>query len=225
MYVITRHHNDYDEVLLGPVEWNTRFINQVLRSDLDNEGINVLPSDEARVPFDITTGVRARKAEIIYPPINEKIERFDGPYWTYTDELATGTYIVVNKPVDQVKGELIGQAANNRYKKEISGFTTFLEGHKVLISTEREQRNIFATGVPGAWKFKKVEEVPFNSSEDSLTRDVVVGEVWINLNQEQLDSLTTQIRQHVQSAFDWELSKITEIQSASTLTDLNFIEI
>ena len=34
MYVIT-HHHDYDEVLLGPIDWKPSFIASVLQDDLD----------------------------------------------------------------------------------------------------------------------------------------------------------------------------------------------
>lgn len=169
--------------------------------------------------------MRVRKAELVYPPINEKLQRFEGPFWTHTEDTSTGTYVVRQKPVEQVKGELLAQTANKRYEQENSGFTFTIGEEKVYISTQRDQRALFSTGVPGSWKFKKVETVPFNSQPDSPTRDIIVGEVWITVTQEQLDSITQQIKQHVQDAFDWEATKAEEIISKTTVEQLDAIEI
>jgi hypothetical protein len=51
------------------------------------------------------------------PDYNPKTQILHGPFWTYTDSLATSSYQVVDKSVEAVKNELIAVAANERWIK------------------------------------------------------------------------------------------------------------
>lgn len=211
MYVIT-HHHDYDEVLLGPIEWNPRFIASVIQSDLElSYKPDVKESDKERVPYDIIPNVRVRPVIFVTPEHDEKTQFLVGPYWSYTENEATATYNVEYKNIDLLRGELKQKLAAERYKKEISGFKITLQGQEVSINTNRTEREIFAQKylIMGEsdiveWKFP---------------------EAWLNLTKTELLQIVNAINNHVQSAFSWELNKATSLDSASTHEELMSVEL
>ena len=211
MYVIT-HHHDYDEVLLGPINWNPRYIASVLQSDLDlDQAPTILASDEQRVPYDILPNVRVRKAVTSYAELNAKTQRHEGPFWTYDNDEATATWTAVDKPIDLVKGELKTLVAAERYRKENAGIKLTIQGTEVTCDTSRENRDIFLqrllTMAPTDtvnWKFP---------------------ESFINITYSELESIISAGVVHIQSCFDWELTKGTEIDACTTLAQLDAIVI
>jgi hypothetical protein len=211
MYVIT-HHHDYDEVLLGPINWNPRYIASVLQSDLDlDQAPTILASDEQRVPYDILPNVRVRKAVTSYAELNAKTQRHEGPFWTYDNDEATATWTAVDKPIDLVKGELKTLVAAERYRKENAGIKLTIQGTEVTCDTSRENRDIFLqrllTMAPTDtvnWKFP---------------------ESFINITYSELESIINAGVVHIQSCFDWELTKGTEIDACTTLAQLDAIVI
>jgi len=205
MYAIT-HHHDYDELLLGPVDWKPRFIAAVLQQDLDLPSMpNISVADEAKVPYDIVENVRVRRVEQVFAEINQKTQRWDGPFWTYTDELATATYTAADKSIDQVKGELKNIVAAKRYEKETAGTTVTIQDVTVPVSTSRDDRSVYASAIPGPWKF--------------------TDGTWLTLTQEELNSIVTAVQTHVGDAFVWEKDLINTIDAASDLTTLDSIGI
>lgn len=211
MYVIT-HHHDYDEVLLGPVEWKPGFIASVIQQDLELPfKPTVLASDVNRVPFDIVDNVRVRPVKEVRGDINQKIQRYEGPFWSYTDNEATATYTAVDKPIDQVKNEIKQLISAERYRKEVAGVKTTIQGVEVTIDTSREGRNIFSQkyilmvdGDVVNWKFP---------------------EGWLNLTKNDLGTVVTAGAAHIQSSFDWEMNKNNEVDVCTTLAQLDLIEV
>lgn len=206
MYVIT-HHHDYDEVLLGPIDWKPSFIASVIQQDLDLDfKPDVKPSDAERVPYNIFPNVRIRKAEVVYEEINPKIQRHDGPFWTYTEEVGTATYTAVNKSVEQVKGELKQVVATERYKKETSGFKYTLGDLEVYISTDRDARKVYTE------KLVVIGDDPIQFKFDKE---------FITLTKAELQGICTAIEAHVQGSFNWEVQKQLGIDACSTLEELD----
>lgn len=207
MYVIT-HHHDYDEVLLGPIAWNPNFIASVLQDDLDlDERPVVMQTDFERVPYNILENVRIRHVEVVEPEeFNEKIQRLEGPFWTYTDEIGTATFTATDKPIDQVKGELKSEVANVRYDKEVAGITHTVNGSEVFLSTDREGRKIYFE------KLATIGDTPIQFK---------FGENFISITKTDLQAICNAIEVHIQESFDWELEKDTAIDACTTLEQLD----
>jgi hypothetical protein len=209
MYVIT-HHHDYDEVLLGPIDWNPRFIASVLRDDLDlNQTPTVLLSDEQRVPYDILPNVRVRKVEQVFADINPKIQRHEGPFWSYENDVGIATYTAVAKSIDLVKGELKNAVASERYKREVSGINVTVQGIELFCDTSRENRDVF------------LQKHLALTSQETVNWKFI--NTWLTLSKEELIEIHNQITAHVQSCFDWEAEKNIMIDSCVTLEELNTI--
>lgn len=211
MYVIT-HHHDYDEVLLGPIAWNPRYIASVLQSDLDlDQAPNVVASDEQRVPYDILPNVRVRKVTTVYAELNAKIQRHEGPFWTYENDEAVATWTAVDKPIDLVKGELISQVAFERYKKENAGVTLTVQGVEVWCDTSRGNRDIF---------FQKYAVMGENE-----TVNWKFPNTWLTLTKAELGAIVAQGTAYIQGCFDWEVQKAAEINACTTLAELDAISL
>jgi hypothetical protein len=209
MYVIT-HHHQYDEVLLGPIEWRPSFIASVLQSDLDlNFKPNVLMSDEQRVPFslDFNSNVRIRKYAEVREEINPKIQRHEGPFWSYTDDVATGTYTAANKGLNLIKGEQKNLVTSERYNKEVSGTKVTIQGQEVFVDTSRNGRTVY--------------NEKYQLLADSETINWKFNQIWLTLTKEELKQIVDVVNAHVQSSFDWEMSKHNEIETLSTHEELD----
>lgn len=211
MYAITHHHN-YDEVLLGPIEWKPRFIASVLQQDLELDELpTILASDESRIPYDILPDVRVRRVEFAYEQHNPKLQYHNGPFWSYDNDIALATYVATDKPLDLVKSELKTLLAAERYKKEISGVKTTIQGLEITVDTNRGDRDVF------------VQKYLLMSDTDTVEWKFPEG--WLTLSKSDLGQVVSAGAAHVQSSFSWEASKVVEIDSCTTLQELDAVVI
>lgn len=211
MYVITHHHG-YDEVLLGPIEWRPAFIASVLQSDLDlPTKPTVLMSDELKIPYDILPNVRVRPIVEESVEYNPKIQFLNGPFWSYTDDLATMNWIPTDKDIDLVKAELKNLVAAERYNREIAGTTATVQGQTVSIDTNRGSRDIF------------VQKYLLMADTDQVEWKFPEG--WLTLSKAELGIVVAAGADHVQNQFVWEASKSAEIDACTTLAELDAVVI
>jgi len=208
MYLITQHN----KIILGPIEWNASYIASVLQNDLDlDERPRVLPSDVFKVPFYILPEIYVRNAVIERPSYNPKIQKFGGVEWTFDENNGYSNYTIVDKDLDEVKGELKNAAASKRWDRENTVINLTVKDTNVSISTARENRRVFFDKllVMGAndvcsWKFDNN---------------------WINLSKEDVVNIVKSIDSTVQDAFNWEAKKIEDIYACNTLSELDQIDL
>lgn len=212
MYVIT-HHHEYDEVLLGPIEWNPRFMASVLQSDLDLDNKpTIVDSDKNKVPYYILPDVCIRHVTFVKPEYNQVTQFLVGPYWTYTEENeAIATYVAEYKNLDLVRGELKQLLAAERYQKEISGVKTTIQGVEVTVDTNRGERDIF------------VQKYLLMGENDTVEWKFPEG--WFTLTKSDLGLAVVAGATHIQNAFNWELSKAMELDAATNHEELLLVEI
>lgn len=214
MYVITDHNNG-NFVLLGPIEWKPRYMTAILSDEYDAD-IQVTSADIARVPFEIIPGVKIRKCNSIYEDIDEKIEKYDGPFWTYDDTnvefQATATWTRADKDINIVKGVLKDEVANLRWEKEKKGVYVNIQSTNVWCDTSRGNRDIFLqkyTLMGDAdiikWKFQ--------------------DNIWLNITKPELGQIVFQGLSYVQNCFDWESTWNDTINNCTTLAELAALNI
>jgi hypothetical protein len=202
-YVLVQNN---ETVILGPVFWNFRMFQSELRDEFDLE-VSIPQSNEG--VYKINDEFSIIPVEESFPSHNTKIEQLAGPFYTFTDTLATASYTVVPKSIESVKSELKTIVASNRYGKEVAGTKVTIQGKEVSVSTTRGDRDIFLQalqlGADGKnWKF----------DEGFFVLSIV-----------ELQSIVGAIVGAVQGAFDWEASKISEIDSAESLEVLDAINL
>ena len=202
-YVLVQNN---ETVILGPIFWNFRMFQSELRDEFDLE-VSIPQSNEG--VYKINEGFSIIPVEETVPSHNTKIEQLAGPFYTFTDTLATASYNVVPKSIESVKSELKTIVASNRYGKEVAGTKVTIQGKEISVSTTRGDRDIFLQalqlGDDGKnWKF----------DEGFFVLSIV-----------ELQSIVGAIVGTVQGAFDWEASKISEIDSAESLEVLDAINL
>ena len=205
MFVIVQ--NNY--VVLGPMVWNRfRFQNFLLEEcevtfTLDSRNDSETPvvvSDEIKI---LPTATSPN------PDYNPKTQILHGPFWAYTDSLATSSYQVVDKSVEAVKNELIAVAANQRWIKTSNTVPVTINSTEYKFDTTTQttsalQQAITANVSSLNWKLK--------------------GE-WITLSSSDVSTVYNAIVAHTQTCFDWEHSKVAEINNCTTLAELDALVI
>jgi hypothetical protein len=212
MFVVTHHHS-YDEVLLGPIDWNPEFISSVIEQDLDLDyRPKILKSDINKIPYEVVPNVFIREiVQTKSPEINPKIQFLTGPYWGYNEQGAVATYKEVYKDIEIVKSELKTIVSSERYNKEISGFEFSIDSdNTVYIPTGRESRRTF---------YDKLAVIEDN------TINFKFGDKFIVINKLQLQQICNQIDNHIQQSFDWERQLFFNIDRCTTHVELDSVVI
>ena len=206
MYAIV--HNDY--VILTQPKWNSRMFTNVLLEDCDIDR-KILLSDEANVPLIIDDNTKIVKVSDVKPDYNSKIQWLEGPSYTIVDNVAVASYTVKDLDLDIAKANLKSVVPALRYEKENKTIEVTVDMQNFTVSTDRDTRAILAS---------KLLSV---ASEDSFSWKFNEG--WATATKADLESIIVQINTIVQTAFDWELSKINEIDACLTLAEIDLVQL
>jgi len=200
-----------ERVLVGPMKWNRGLLDAALqKTDVSGHVPRIAPSPEnLPLVFDEETKIMPAKYET--PPMNEKIERTYGPFWTFDNDVAVGTYKIKDKEIDTVRSELKNVAASERYTKEIAGTTTTIQETEISLDTSREGRNVF------------VQKYMMMGDDETVNWKFPEG--WLTINKVELGQIVQAGAAHIQAQFDWEVGINTQIDEATTLEELDAIVI
>lgn len=207
MFVII--YNNY--IILGPMKWNKgRFQNVILE---ECEVDTTLPlRNENFEPIIINEEIKILPVQYAEtPPLNPKIEMLNGPYWEFTSTHVIASYVVQPLPIDTVKGNLKNILANERWKKEIQGIKVTVQNTEVTVDTNRGTRDIF------------VQQYLLMGESDVVTWKF--PETWLNLTKSDLGLIVAAGVNYVKSVFEWEANLVNQIESSTTLAELDTIVI
>lgn len=196
-------------LLLGPIKFNTRMFNSEL-DDIAEEydieiGKKITLNDEGQVPLNVFTNDEVDlwilPTETQQPNFNSDTEFIIGPtHQVIPQEKVSFTWTVQDKTLEQVKSEKISKLPEIRYNKEQTGIVTYtLEGNDIEVSTSRENRLSLIS----------------KSSSIISESNYKFGGNWATVSNTDLQNIISLIDTKVQEFFDWELSKINEINSCS----------
>lgn len=200
-------HNS--RVICGPIEWNRNMFSAVLLDDLEiTLQLPLTKVDTSPIIVDLLTKI-VPVEYVAKPNFNPKIQGLDGPFFDYSDATkVTCSYGVRNLPIEAVKNFLNEAVARNRYQEEVKGISITIQGQDIKVTTARGDRDIYAQALllnkAGAkWKFP--------------------NGVWLVLSLLELQTIVTAIMNHVQTVFNWEETKVAEINGKNSLTDLDLV--
>lgn len=205
MFVIVYQNS----VILGPMRWNKfRFQNEI-REELEIE-VDLPSKNDNNQPILIDQNLRILPVVgTPDPSFNPRTQFLNGPFWTFTDTEATSAYVPEYKSIDAVKNQMKSEVAAERYKKEISGVKVTIQNNEVTVETDRETRNVFVQ--------------KFTLMSDNETVNWKFPETWLTLTKSELGQIVSSGAQHIQDQFDWEMLKTQEIESCSTLPELDAV--
>jgi len=199
-------HNS--QLILGPIQWNYRLINGELE-DLEVDA-RVSPRDYENVPFTFDENTYLIPAVQNIPEYDGRFQSVGNFDWEIIQEndvpvRVEMTYAISNKTLDQIKQEYKSQLPDIRRQKETQIIDVTLGETIVQVSTSREERVSFVSKLvssPGPHNFK------FENN------------VWLQITTTELEYVISQIDAKVQEAFDWEYSKVQEIDACETGEDV-----
>lgn len=199
-----------DKVIIGPKEWNRGFF--TFRFQQLKIATPTMPrTAPTEFPFIVDADTKIVPATVTYEEINPMVQYHRGPVWEITEDSATATYVATDTPIEQARGNFRNQAADERYKKEVAGTKTTIQGLEVSLDTSRDGRNIFLQ--------------KFSLMSDTDTTNWKFPEGWLTLTKAELGQIVQAGATHIQSAFDWEKSINDQIDAAETAEELLAIEI
>lgn len=208
MYVLTKDNF----VFYGPNQWNPKLIQSYIEDDFELEMIIDQMAPESNT--DLGNGITAYKiGEVQIPEYNTKIQRLEGPFYTFSDT-ATQSFTVVDKNIDFVKQDLLALVANARWEKEISGVEVTVQNTAVKVTTQRGDRDIFLQALQGG-----VDNTVWKLADTNNST------VWLTLSLADLQTIVNAIKQHIIDSFDWEKAKADEIAACQTLDELDKVEV
>lgn len=195
-------HNS--QLLLGPIKFNYRFINSDLEDNEIEERIG--PRDYENVPLEINSNTFLLEAVLNQPEYDERSQVLKYTNWELIDidgiQKAQFNYETVDKSLEQIKDEHKQVLPPIRREKENQYITVNIDNTEVSILTTRDQRTQFIN------KLSSLGTDPVMYKFDNGT--------WASVTKTDIEYIVQQIDAKVQEAFDWEYSKIQEIDSCTT---------
>jgi hypothetical protein len=203
-------HNN--QIQVGPRTWNRGFFLDYLQEE--NLDFRLLPRSQQTEAVITDNWKLLPVTEIDCPNLDGIYEQLVGPFWTIHDDHVTGLYTKTDSDLNGVKGALKNTVASNRYAVETGKLEyTFSDGQKVELYTEREERMIYLNtlqalpdGMTVSFKFKN-------------------GIFRTGVTKQELQEIVNLGMLHISSVFEWEASKVSEIENASTKEELKAIEL
>lgn len=196
-----------NQVILTQGNWNPIMFNNVLNEEC-NVQKRVYVADEANVPLVFNEDTKIVRFFDVKPNYNNRTEWVDGPIYEITENHVVASYVVKPLDISIAKGNLKQQLPELRYNKEIQFVKLSVQDRTVLMKTDRETRSILSANILAIgdgyvnWKFENE---------------------WLQLTKSDLLSLLEQLNFQTQEAYDWEYSKLLEIDNCQTLDDINKI--
>lgn len=182
---------------LGPIFWRHRFI----QSELEDHDVNYIVSPtEPNAYVKINDEFEIYPVELETPEYDSIYQQLAGPNWTFDNNIASGTYTVVDRELDIVKNDLKTLTASERYKKEVAGIKVTVQNIEVSVATDRESRSVYTQKLV--------------SMSDTDTAQWKFPEAWLTLTKQELNTVLNSINTHVQTQYDWEVDVVRQIDSA-----------
>lgn len=197
-----------NQLILGPIGFNVRMINSELE-DLDLSD-KISPQSYIDVPIHFSDNLtHLLPIEKIIPENDSRYHNIGNFNWQIVEENGTPikvtlTYEISNKTLEEVKNSRKQEVAPTRREKENAIINLTVNDIDIEVSTSREERLMLAskiTASPGLCNYK-------------------FGDNWVEVTTENLQYIVEQIDAKVQEAFDWELSKLQEIDACTTIDEV-----
>ena len=185
--------------------FNVRYINSELE-DLEVEE-RISPQSYTDLPIHFSDNeTHLVLIEKVVPENDTKYHNIGNFTWEITKENDVPvkvllTYPIIDKTLEEVKELRKQEVSPYRREKESTTISVNLNGTSVEVSTSREERLLLASKLaasPGPHNFK-------------------FSNTWLEITIEQLQTIVSEIDVKVQEAFDWELSKLQEIDACETI--------
>jgi hypothetical protein len=181
--------------------WRKLFFENIIMEDCE---VEVTLPQKNTDPYTVNSEIVILPARYTHEEFNSVTQKHNGPFWTITSTEAVGNFVTLDKDLDHVKSELKQLIADKRWTTEVNGIKVTFNGVEYSVDTSREGRKVY------------IEQLQMNSS----SYDWKFNEGYVTLTNSDLQSVVNSINQHLQSCFAEERTRISTIDSKTTLEDL-----
>lgn len=183
-----------NSVILGPMEWKARRFSEVIEDECE---IKVTLPLVNETYYEVNNEIKIYPVQgRPIPEYNTKTEFLHGPFYEYIDGVAYSSMVVEQLPLLAAQNFIKQEAATLRWKKQNSGVKVTLNGTEYTFPSDLNTKSIFHQYITS-----NLESVNWKIDQDT----------WITLSKSDIQTVFNSIVNHVQSAFDWEAAKLTEI--------------
>jgi hypothetical protein len=202
-----------DQLLLGPIQYNYQLINFDLEELEIPQRLTSQSYNQVPIQFDEKTFLLPAKEE--FEEYDAKYKRLLSPTWNIRkeDEVPVEvvfSYSATDRNIEEVKQERKIIVKEGRKNKENANIVLTVQGTEISVSTGIDNRLALASKLsssPGPHNFKFGEDV------------------WLQITSTDLEYIIRQIDLKIQEAFDWEFSKVQEIDACTTIDEVYNVEI
>jgi hypothetical protein len=204
MFIITYN----DNVILGPMKWNARRFTEVIEEDCEIT-ITLPLTNEPERYYEVNQDIKIWPVQsTVNPDYNIKTEFLNGPFYEYVDGVAYSSMVVSQLPLIAAQNFAKRDVSISRWKKQNSGVQVTLNGIEYTFVTDLQTKSTFHQYITS-----NLESINWKIDQDT----------WIVLSKSDIQTVFNSIVNHIQSAFDWELEKYSEIIETTheTLSEIN----
>jgi hypothetical protein len=202
------------QLILGPIPFNYRLINSALEEDLELS-YRVNSSDYLNVPIQVTDQVKILPTVDNIPSFDSNTQAIRFDHHEITDTQVIFYYVVIEKTLDDVKQEVKSVVPQERWRKENTIITVTINNTNIEVSTSRENRLALMSKLIGC----------YNGNDNGPCNFKFENDMWVSVAKQDLINIISQIDTAVQSAFDWELEKMKEIDACQSIQDVYGVQI
>jgi hypothetical protein len=199
-----------NRVIVGPMNWSQKYFMDVLKIRHKIQA-NIPGKEPSELPLILDEHTIIYSVIEHKPEIDNMTHYHYGPIWDLSSNKAIANYEVRELSIDSARNNFKHLLSSERYKREISGFKTTIQGIEITLDTSREGRNIFLQ--------------KFLLMSDTDTANWKFPECWLTLTKEELGYIVRQGANHIQSAFDWEKEINLQIDLCNTSEELKLLNI
>lgn len=196
MFIITHNNN----VILGPMKWNARRFTEVIEDDCEVT-VELPLTNDTETYYEVNDEIKIYPVQgTPNPDFNLKTEYLHGPFYEYVDGIAYSSMVVEQLPLSAAQNFVKQEAANVRWEKQNDGVQVTLNGTEYTFATDLQTKSTFHQYITA-----DLQSVNWKVNQDT----------WIVLSKSDIQTVFNSIVSHVQSAFDWEVAKLSEINSST----------
>jgi len=210
-------HND--EVVYGPVHWHSSTMNirlaslcieQSLPEDIFARKQGIVPVNQPTIIDDST---KIYKADMQNEQPEESLFYDNGHIiWDFSSGVAVGTYVAIDKPIEEIKNNLRSKAAQLRFQREFVGTDVTIGGNTYKIMTET---------ISVFWLLKKLTTM----EDDETCNWKFMEDKWRVVTKQDVANMFNAVNSYIDSLTDWEYNLVQQINAADTINELKQISI
>jgi hypothetical protein len=199
-----------NRVVVGPLAWAQKYFTNVLKIRHRVQA-NIPGQAPEEMPYTVDEHTAIYEVVENKPELDPMVQAYRGPLWEISQTHVTANYEVHDHQIATARNNFRHLAAHERYKKEIAGTKTTVQGMEVTIDTARGNREIF------------VQKFLLMGNDDTVNWKF--PEAWLTLTKTDLGQVVQAGAQHIQDCYDWEKAINDQIDAAENAQQLYAIEI